>query len=111
MTISDQTRGGHNVYFPRMHGEAVSPGLKDMWASITVPDNKAMRIELIRAKLRTNDEYERRDKIVNGRNEAEMKRLQEQKKAEKKSNRTINSPIQVDGIIGAEDGDIKELFE
>lgn len=110
VSISDHSRAGLNVYFPGVRGVAASPALKDMWNSVKVPEEKDLRAELIRMKLRTKEEYELRDKRVKDRNEAELKRLEEKKKAEKEAKRTTNAPLQVEGITGVEEGAFEELF-
>jgi hypothetical protein len=77
------SRDKRDIFFPSARGVSAPPSLRDLWHSINVPDEKTLRKALVDAKLRTEEEFEARDKRVKEGNIANARIAEEKKQQER----------------------------
>ena len=101
------TREKKDIFFPSVPGVQAPPSIRDLWHSVSVPDEKTLRKSLIDAKLRTPEEFEARDKRIKDKNIEQANIVAERKQAEKEEKK---KPLVGKGIKNVHNAHIDDLF-
>jgi hypothetical protein len=96
-----------DIFFPSAPGVQAPPSVRDLWHSISVPDENTLRKSLVDAKLRTPEEFEARDKRIKDKNVEQAKIAAARKQAEKEEK---NKPLVGKGIKNVHNAHIDDLF-